>query len=113
VGGNTGSAIVRSLADNGRLLVFGTLSGEPLSFSPRELMTHAATVEGFWLGNYMSRLRLLGKLRLIRTISNLMLEGVLVSEVGETFSLEQFEAAVQSAEKPARGGKTLFKMADN
>lgn len=112
VGGATGSAVVRSLGTGGRMLVFGTLSGEPLSFSSRELMTRDASVSGFWLGNYMSRLGLLAKLKLIRTISSLMLEGVLVSKVSDTFPLDRFSEAIQSAEKPGRGGKTLFKMGE-
>jgi len=112
VGGSTGSAVVRSLATGGKMLVFGTLADEPLSFSPRELMTRDASISGFWLGNYMSRLRLLGKLKLIRTISSLMLEGVLVSEVGGAFSLDQFSEALTSAERPARGGKSLFRMGE-
>ena len=40
VGGSTGSAVVRSLAVGGRMLAFGTLSGQPLQFSPRTCPRH-------------------------------------------------------------------------
>jgi NADPH:quinone reductase len=113
VGGKTGSAVLRSMALGGRMLMFGTLSGEPITISPRELMTRDVTLAGFWLGNWMARQSILGKLRLIRTLSGLILEGVLVSDVGESFPLERIADAVRAAERPGRGGKTLLKIAND
>ncbi len=111
VGGATGTAVLRSLALGGRMLMFGTLSGEPITISPRELMTRDVTLAGFWLGNWMARQSILGKLKLIKTISGLILEGVLVSDVGESFPLERIADAVRAAEQPGRGGKTLLRIA--
>lgn len=108
VGGTTGSEVVRSLAVGGRMLVFGTLSPDPLSFSPRELMSRNASVSGFWLGQWMAQQNLLGKLQLIRTLTGLILEGVLASEVGESFPLDRIADAVRTAEQPGRGGKSLL-----
>lgn len=108
VGGQTGSAAIKCLAPNGRMLLYGTLSGEPLRYSPRDLMVAGAAVEGFWLGNYMARLRLPARLHLVHTLSKLILQGVLASEIGKTFALEQFGLAVAAAEQPARGGKILL-----
>ncbi|MHC4878819.1 MAG: zinc-dependent alcohol dehydrogenase family protein [Planctomycetota bacterium] len=113
VGGATGSAVIASLARNGRLLVFGTLSGEPLSFSPRDLMTPGGTVTGFWLGNYMESLKLPAKLGLVRTIAGLVRDGVLASEVAESFSLEDASAAVKHAEQPGHRGKVLLRIGDD
>jgi NADPH:quinone reductase-like Zn-dependent oxidoreductase len=110
VGGATGTALVRSLAVGGRMLVFGTLSNEPLELSPRELIARDATVSGFWLGNWMLRQKLPGKLKLIRALTGLILEGVLDSEVGESFPLEKIADAVRSAEQSARKGKTLLRI---
>lgn len=112
VGGATGSAVVGCLAPGGRLLVYGTLSGEPMSLSPRDLIGTSATIEGFWLGHWMERQNLVGKLALVRTLTNLILEGVLVSEVGESYPLERIAEAVTTAEKVGRGGKVLLKIAE-
>jgi NADPH:quinone reductase-like Zn-dependent oxidoreductase len=111
VAGATGSAVVSCLGRGGRMLVYGTLSGEPLTFSSRDLMTPGASIEGFWLANYMERLRLPGKLGLVRRITRLMRAGVLVSEVGEEFPLERAAEAVRKSEEPARGGKVLLRFA--
>ncbi len=113
VGGATGTAVVRSLALGGQMLMFGTLSGEPVSFSPRELMTRDANLSGFWLGNWMAKQSILRKLQLIRTLSGLILEGVLVSEVGESFPLEKIGEAVRTADQPGRGGKTLLRIGNS
>lgn len=113
VAGATGSALVPCLGDGGQLLVFGTLSSEPLTFSSRLLMTHEASVRGFWLGHYMSQLKLIAKLKLIRRISALIQSGILGSECGSQFPLAEVNQAVRAAEAQGRHGKVLLKIADS
>lgn len=108
VGGATGSAVVRCMAPRGQMLVYGTLSGEPLVFSPRDLMTPGSSVSGFWLGHYMESLKLIAKLKLVRTITKLILEGVLASDIGERFTLDQVPAALAAAQQVGRSGKVLI-----
>src|SRR5579872_616205 len=55
VGGALASAVAGCLASGGKLVLYGTLSGDPLSISPRELIGAGATIEGFWLGLWMQR----------------------------------------------------------
>lgn len=110
VGGATGSAVIGCLGENGRLLVYGTLDEEPLKFSPRELMGLGRSVEGFWLSRHMQALGMLGKLKLVRKITKLMRAGILVSDVGETYPLEDIAEAVAQSEKPGRGGKILLRI---
>ncbi len=113
VGGSTGSAVIQSLGLNGRMLAFGTLSGEPLNFSPRAMMTVSSSVEGFWLGNFMNGKGLLFKLALVRRLTNLIQSGVLGCEIAEQFALDQVTDAVKLAEDSSRAGKTLLKLANN
>jgi len=110
VGGATGSAVVRALAPNGRMLVYGTLSGEPLTVDPRTLMTGARRLEGFWLSNWISQQGTLTLLGLFRRIAGLMKQGILVSEVGTSFPLDDIQAAVRAVNTPARHGKILLRM---
>ncbi|MEX0702503.1 MAG: zinc-dependent alcohol dehydrogenase family protein [Planctomycetales bacterium] len=112
VGGRTGSAVVGCLGDDARLLVYGTLSDEPLQFSPRTLMTAGARVEGFWLARWMESHGLVARLSLVRTITRLMKAGVLVSEVASEFPLVRLAEAVRAADQPARGGKILLAIAE-
>lgn len=110
VGGPTGSAVIPCLTDGGRLLVYGTLSPEPLSFSSRHLMTIGARVEGFWLSHYMAQCGLLAKIGLMRTLGGLIRQGVLTAEVGTSYSLTDVKTAVKAAEQPGKAGKVLLRM---
>jgi NADPH:quinone reductase-like Zn-dependent oxidoreductase len=110
VGGATGSDAVRSLGEGGRLLVYGTLSGEPLTFDPRVLMVGVKSVEGFWLSEWVRGQGVLKMLGLFRQVGRLMAEGVLQTEVGATFPLEQVREAVKQAAAPGRQGKVLLRI---
>jgi len=112
VGGATGSAVARCLGQNGRMLAYGTLSGDPVCVSPRELIGTGASIEGFWLANWTARQSLINRLRLVSRVKRLMRQGILVSDVGKRYSLDQIADAVREAERPGRGGKTLLQIAD-
>ena len=82
VGGETGTAVLRSLAAGGRLLLYGTLSGEPISIDPRLMISRKATVEGFWFGHWMRERSIPSLLLVFREIATLIRKGVLDSEIG-------------------------------
>jgi NADPH:quinone reductase-like Zn-dependent oxidoreductase len=110
VGGATGSAVARALSHGGRLLVYGTLADEPLAVDPRTLMVGQKRIEGFWLSEWARAQGILTLLRLFRQIGKLLQAGVLTSEVGAVFPLEDIKQAVAQAGKPGRQGKVLLRM---
>jgi NADPH:quinone reductase-like Zn-dependent oxidoreductase len=110
VGGETGSQVIHTLARGGRMLVYSTLAGEPLTVDPRALMTVPRRVEGFWLSQWVRDQGPLRMLRLFRSITSLLREGVLNTEVGATFPLDDVRAAVREAQEPGRHGKVLLRM---
>jgi NADPH2:quinone reductase len=112
VGGATGSEVVRILARGGRLIVYGTLAGEPMSVDPRTLMVGQKRIEGFWLSEWVRGQKPWTMLWLFRQIGKLMREGTLVSEVGKSFALSDIHAAVRQASVPGRQGKVLLRMGD-
>ena len=73
-------------------------------------MRHQASIEGFWLGNFMERKGLLFKLKLVKRITRLILDGTLASEVHGRFGLDEISAAVIAAEQRDRTGKVLLQM---
>lgn len=109
VGGAVGSAVIRSLGPGGRMLAYGTLSGQPLSFSPRTLMTVGSSVEGFWLGNFMQQRGLLFRLGLVRRLTRLIRSGILSTQIAGTWPLDQAATAVRAAEDSTVAGKCLLK----
>jgi NADPH:quinone reductase len=112
VGGATGSEVVRLLASRGRLIVYGTLAGEPMNVDPRTLMVGQKRIEGFWLSEWVRAQKPWTMLLLFRRIGKLMRAGVLISDVGKSFALTDIHAAVRQASLPGRQGKVLLRMGD-
>ena len=110
VGGEIGSACIEALAPGGRLLLYSSLSGQPLRIDPRALMTTGRSVEGFWLSQWVKRQNPLRMLGLFRQIKALMAEGIATTEIGATYGLDQIGDAVRHADQPGRGGKVLLRM---
>jgi NADPH:quinone reductase len=110
VGGATASDVVKTLAFGGRLLCYGTLSGEPLVIDPRTLMVNHRRVEGFWLSQWVRGQGVLTMLKLFRSIGRLMKEGVLTSDVGPVFGMDQVREAARVAGQPGRQGKVLLRI---
>ena len=105
VGGTTGSGMVRPSPRAGTCSFTARLSDEPIAVDPRVLIGMAARVEGFWLGNWAKKQGPLRMLKLFRQINGLMKEGVLTSEIGATFSLDEVQSAVKQAEQLGAAGE--------
>ena len=110
VGGQTATEVFRSLGENGRLILFGTLSGEPFEVDPRLVISGPRSVEGFWLGHWMRQRSIPKLLQLFREITALNRQGVLHSEIGQVFPLDQIQAAAKAAAAVGRQGKTLLRL---
>jgi len=108
VGGDTGSAVVQCLGPGANMLLFGTLSNQSIDFSPRTIMEQDASVSGFWLGNFMAKQSLLFKLKLVRRITGLIQSGILATEIGARYSLDQVTDAVSAAADQGVDGKVIL-----
>ena len=110
VGGEMGRHAVEALAPGGRLLVYGTLSGDPIALDPRVLMTGRKSIEGFWLSDWIGTQRPLAMLGLFREITRLLRAGVLTSAIDATYAIDAFGSAIEHANRPGRTGKVLLRM---
>lgn len=115
VGGDVGTALFNSLAPGGRMIVYGTLSNEPIRIDPRLMIAEKRIVEGFWLGHWMPKLShgALGipkALGLFHEIANLIRSGVLATETGGVFALDDISDAARQAEAVGRRGKVLLRI---
>lgn len=118
VAGRTGSEVFRSLSVDGRMLLYGSLSGEGVSVGddPRLTLSGRRTLEVFWLGYWLLRLNTAsffppGRpaiLQLIDEIAELVRRGVLGTSPGKKFGLDDIHAAVAEAESVGRDGKVLM-----
>jgi NADPH:quinone reductase-like Zn-dependent oxidoreductase len=118
VAGQTGTEIFRSLHQDGRMLVYGSLTGEPIRVGedPRFTLSGRRTLEVYWLGYWLPHLDDSGfypsgtpaMVQLIDEIADLMREGVLVTSPGTKYPLDQIQPAVIQAESAGRHGKVFL-----
>ncbi len=110
VGGETTVGAIKALASGGRVLVYGTLSDEPIVFSPRDLMVGQKSVEGFWLSAWAREQSVLTMLGLFNRITGLLKQGIIKTEAQE-FPMDQIREAVAQAEVPGRSKKVILRIA--
>jgi NADPH:quinone reductase-like Zn-dependent oxidoreductase len=110
VGGATGGEVVSVLAPDGRMLVYGTLSGQPLSIDPRTLMVGQKQLQGFWMSEWVKKQSVITMFLLFRRLEKLIQAGVLTTEVGASFPLNDVRTAVRLAAEPGRQGKVLLRI---
>jgi NADPH:quinone reductase-like Zn-dependent oxidoreductase len=116
--GQTGTEMFKALHEDGRMLVYGSLTGEPVRVGedPRDILSGRRTLEVFWLGYWLPRLAQSGfyppgipaGLQLVEDIEALMREDILVTSPGRTYSLDEIGGAVAQAESEGRHGKVLL-----
>ena len=109
VAGETGGALFDSLAQDGRMLVYGTLSGEKIPVDPRP-MIGGRRIEGFYLGLFMQARPLPKNIAMFFEISKLIQGGVLATEVGRSYPLERVAEAAAESEAAGRGGKVTLEI---
>ncbi len=109
VGGDTGTEAFNALAADGMLVVYGTLTGEPIRIDSRKMIAGKRTVRGFWLGHWIRERSIPRSLLLFREIARLMRAGILTSEVGPSFPIDRFAEAIHEAERSGRKGKVLLR----
>ncbi|QDT94657.1 zinc-dependent alcohol dehydrogenase family protein [Gimesia aquarii] len=110
IGGPTASSIVKVLGERSKFVLYGSLGNAPLEFLSRELIRNGGSIEGFWLARQMELISLPAKIKLVANLTTLIRKGVLSTEIGNIFPLEQISLAVEEAEKTGKSGKVLLSM---
>lgn len=110
VGGQTATEVIASLAPGGKCLLYGSLSEEPVSLSPRVMLTGSITVSGFWLAAWAKQQSVITLLRLFKRVGSMIDEGVLQSTFSGKYPLEEITRAVTHASAQGKGGKVLLQI---
>jgi NADPH:quinone reductase-like Zn-dependent oxidoreductase len=110
VGGEMGSAVVASLASGAHALLYGLLSGQPVSIDPRFLLDGSKRVEGFLLSDWAQQQSIFTLLKLFRRVWKLIREGVLSTDRVSSFPLAEFSKAVEQSMMPGKPGKVVLRI---
>jgi NADPH:quinone reductase-like Zn-dependent oxidoreductase len=108
--GETGTQMYQALGDDGRMLVYGSLTKEPIRVGadPRFILAGRRILEVYWTWYWFPRLDEAARRQLVQEIVALMREGVLLTSIGRTFALDDVGAAVAESEATGRQGKVLL-----
>jgi NADPH:quinone reductase-like Zn-dependent oxidoreductase len=82
-----------------------------MEIDQRLLIVGQKRIEGFWLSEWAREQGIVAMLKLFRRIGRLLQGGVLSSDIGKTFGLDQVAEAARLAEQPGRQGKVLLRIA--
>jgi NADPH:quinone reductase len=110
VAGETGTQMFKALHEEGRMLVYGSLTGEPIRVGddPRYILAGRRVLEVFWLGYWLSRLETEARRQLMDDITDLVRDGILETSPGRRYPLDEIGAAVAQAESAGSQGKVLL-----
>jgi NADPH:quinone reductase len=108
--GETGTQMYQALGEEGRMLVYGSLTGEPIRVGadPRFILAGRRILEVFWLGYWLPRLDETAQRQLVQEIVTLMRGGILLTSAARPFSLDEIGTAVTQAEATDRQGKIIL-----
>jgi len=108
--GETGTQMFKALHEEGRMLIYGSLTGEPIRVGddPRYILAGRRVVEVFWLGYWLPRLDKEARQKLTDAIAGLVRDGILETQPGRRYSLDEIRAAVTQAESVGKQGKVLL-----
>jgi NADPH:quinone reductase-like Zn-dependent oxidoreductase len=106
--GDTGNECLRALRPYGNLIVYGALSGEPLTVRGGLAIGRQPTIRGMWIGQWLQdgpadRIGLA-----FERLNELFADGSLKPRVERTFPLPEVAAAVRYMSEPGRVGKVVL-----
>jgi NADPH:quinone reductase-like Zn-dependent oxidoreductase len=109
IGGQASQALAASLSPQGRLVLYGLLSGDPCSISAHDLIFRNIHVQGFWLANWFSNPDNRQKAKTVYpALMALAAQNVLRMNVEKVYELNDILEALAHSAQAGRQGKVLL-----
>ena len=110
VGGSASATLAACLAEGGRLVVYGLLSGQPSQMEAQDLVFRGVEMSGFWLARWFAdpAHREAGK-QVYPALMKLAGQGTLAMAVEQVYDLAEVAAALAHAARDGRQGKVLLR----
>lgn len=109
IGGKASGELMALLGENGLLVSFGSMTGEPMQISSGDLIFKQAAVKGFWGSKVGAAMSTETRRRLIGELLRLVAGGELKLPVEAIFRLDRIADAVTASLAPGKTGKVLLK----
>jgi NADPH:quinone reductase-like Zn-dependent oxidoreductase len=108
IGGPVTTKLASAVRDDGTVVGFGGMSGQPHVLGSGELIFRGVNLRGFWLNRWHVRTPAAEKARVFAELGDMVAEGALHAPVEAAYSVDDYLAAFEHAQKSERGGKILF-----
>ena len=110
VGGVASQALAASLSPQGRLVLYGLLSGAPSTISAHDLVFRNIQVQGFWLANWFSDPENRQKAKTVYpALIETAAQNVLRMNVEKIYELSDIHEAIVHSAQGGKQGKILLK----
>lgn len=109
VGGTASGDLAALIGDNGRMVVFGSMTAQPVVIPPGEFIFRNLTLRGFWGSSVMARLPQERRAALMGEVIGRVMSGDLPLPVDGIFGLDRPADAVRASLAPGKVGKVLFR----
>lgn len=109
VGGPATQRLARCVQDDGVVVNYGLLSGEPCCVDGRETVFRNVTLRGFWLRRWFMVTAPDRIADVYRTLAAKVSDGTLTVEVEKVYPFRDLGRALAHAARPARSGKILLR----
>ncbi|WKN33521.1 zinc-dependent alcohol dehydrogenase family protein [Porifericola rhodea] len=108
IGGKISEEVLNSMGQNGKMMVYGVLSGQPFQVNGGLMIFKELSIKGFWLSEWMKNAGITTIAKLGKELHKLAKEDALHIEYGETFPLEKAADAVDFSNKAGKSGKAVI-----
>lgn len=109
VGGTASGDLAALIGDNGRMVVFGSMTAQPVVIPPGEFIFRNLTLRGFWGSSVRERLPQERRAALMGEVIGRVMSGDLPLPVDGIFGLDRPADAVRASLTPGKVGKVLFR----
>lgn len=109
IGGRASGDLMGLLGENGLLVSFGTMAGEPMQIPSGDVIFKQAVVKGFWGSRVSAAMPAPKRAALVGELLQLVVAGDLKLPVEAVFDLAQVSEAVKASLAPGKSGKVLLR----
>lgn len=107
VAGQSTDHLAQCLAEEGVLVNYGRMSGEPCQVTPSSFVFRDVTLRGFWLAKWFQKASQAEQMQVFGELIGLIAQGKLKTRIGATYDVSEIQQAVAAAAAGERDGKIL------
>lgn len=109
IGGSASKDIVDLLGENGLLVSFGSMTGEPMQIPSGPVIFKQLTIKGFWGSTVIGSMQTEQRHRLISELIQHVAKGTILLPVDSVHGLADISGAMKASLASGKAGKVLLK----